>query len=124
MTDAFTNGASALLEQASAVLHAGGPHANRAACWIGRAALESAVAELIESRQRPAPEATMRSKLGVLQVAFEGEPEIASRAEYVWNSLSRVCHHHAFELSPAASEVRHLLQLVATLNRYVPTHAT
>ena len=116
MTSASTLDASALLKQANAILQAGGPNANRAACWIGRAALESAVAELIESRQRPAPEATMRSKLGVLQVAFEGEPGIATRAQYAWTALSRVCHHHAFELTPSAGEVEHLLDLVQSLH--------
>lgn len=116
MTSASALDASALLEQANAILKAGGPNANRAACWIGRAALESTVSALIEDRKVPAPDATMRSKLGVLQVAFAGEPDIASSAEYAWNALSRVCHHHAFELTPSAGEVEHLLDLVQGLH--------
>jgi hypothetical protein len=58
----------------------------------------------------------MRSKLTVLQVAYEQDhPDVAVRAEYAWNGLSQVCHHHAFELTPPASEVRHLIGLVAAL---------
>jgi hypothetical protein len=105
----------ALLEQASAVLAEATPYSNRAACWIARAALESTVDDLLAGRERSAPDATMRSKLAVLQVAYEQDPEVAIRAEYAWNGLSQACHHHAFELTPASSEVRHMIELVASL---------
>ena len=107
---------AALLTQASAVLADATPYSNRAACWIARAALESAVDELLVSRQRTATDATMRSKLTVLQVACASDqPDLAVRAEYAWSGLSQACHHHAFELTPAGSEVRHLIELVAGL---------
>lgn len=107
--------ATQLLEQASSVLEEATAHSNRAACWIARAALESAVDDLLASKQRSVPDATMRSKLTVLQVAFGHEGDIPTRAEYAWNGLSRACHHHAFELSPTATEVRHLIHLVGAL---------
>ena len=107
--------AAALLKQASAVLADPSGYSNRAACWIARAALECAVDDLLAVRARGAPDATMRSKLAVLQVACEHEMEIAASAEYAWNHLSRACHHHAFELTPAISEVHHMIVLVSSL---------
>jgi hypothetical protein len=105
-----------LLRQATSVLAEATPHSNRAACWIARAALESAVDDLLAIQNRDAPEATMRSKLTVLQVAFQSdEPNVPAVAEYAWSGLSRACHHHAFELSPPASEVQHLIGLVREL---------
>lgn len=109
------NDSANLLGQASEVLARTTAYSNRAACWIARAALESVVDDLLTARQRSAPNATMRSKLTVLQIAYEQEPDVAVRAEYAWNGLSRICHHHAFELTPSATEVRHLVQLVERL---------
>lgn len=57
----------------------------------------------------------MRSKLTVLQVAFGPDDALPARAGYAWSGLSQACHHHAFELAPTVSEVRHLIQLVGTL---------
>lgn len=105
-----------LLAQAASVLEEATPHANRAACWIARAALESAVDHMLASENLDAPEATMRSKLTVLQVAFQtDEPNVPAVAQYAWSALSRACHHHAFELTPPASEVQHLIGLVREL---------
>lgn len=114
--------AASLLEQASTVLSEATGYSNRAACWIARAALESAVDDLLATRGRSASEASMRSKLSVLQVAYEHEPDVAVRAEYAWSVLSQACHHHAFELTPAALEVRHLIELVAALARTSAEH--
>jgi hypothetical protein len=57
----------------------------------------------------------MRSKLTVLQVAYEQDPDVVLQAEYAWNALSLACHHHAFELTPAGGEVRHVIDVVAAL---------
>lgn len=113
--------AESLLDQASSVLAEPSAYSNRAACWIARAALEDAVDNLLATRNRDAPGATMRSKLTVLQVAFERDSaEVPALAEYAWAWLSQACHHHAFELTPPASEVRHLIDLVREL---VSTHS-
>jgi hypothetical protein len=113
-----------LLEQASAVLEASAAHSNRAACWVARVALESAVDDLLETKQRSAPDASMRSKLTVLQVVFDQDDAVSARAEYAWSRLSQACHHHAFELSPTATEVRHLIGLVETLTQVAPAGAS
>lgn len=107
--------AASLIEQASAVLDESTPHGNRAACWIARAALENVVDDLLLAKNCSAHEATMRSKLTVLQVACREEGDVPLRAEYAWSRLSQACHHHAFELSPTASEVHTLIRLVGEL---------
>lgn len=105
-----------LLDQAYAVLESGDAHSNRAACWIARAALESVVDELLEGRRRAAPGATMRSRLTVLEVAYDHDPEVPALAQYAWTGLSKASHHHAFELSPGVVEVKHLIGLVRQLS--------
>ncbi len=113
--------AESLLEQATVVLAEATPYSNRAACWIARAALESAVDDLLASQDRDAAEATMRSKLTVLQVAYwNSQANVPAVAEYAWSGLSQACHHHAFELTPAASEVQHLIDLVRKLADTAP----
>lgn len=108
--------AETLLAQATSVLADSTPHSNRAACWIARAALERVVVDLLAQQNRDAPEATMRSKLTVLQVALQtDDPNLPVVAEYAWSGLSRACHHHAFELTPPVSEVQHLIDLVREL---------
>ncbi|GAB3488153.1 hypothetical protein GCM10027572_08510 [Flexivirga lutea] len=57
----------------------------------------------------------MASRLTCLEVAYEDDPLIAERAEFAWARLSNACHQHAFELSPAASEVANLVKLVTQL---------
>lgn len=112
---------TALLHQAATVLEEAAPHSNRVACWIARAALESAVEDRLNRMHAPAPNATMRSKLTVLEVAAgEGSP-IPAQAEYAWSGLTRACHHHAFELSPTLGEVRHLISVVEELIDHSPT---
>jgi len=105
---------TSLLSDATVILERGGPYGNRAACWIARAALESAVDDILEAERLAAPAATMRSKLTILYVALEGS-QTAGRAEYAWNRLSWACHHHAFQLSPSATEVRDLIELAAAI---------
>lgn len=107
--------AAALLAQAYAVLAAGDAHSNRASCWIARAALESVVDELLSRRKFETEGATMRSKLTVLEVAYEKEPKVPMRAQYAWTGLSNASHHHAYELSPTVAEVNHLVGLVSEL---------
>lgn len=101
-----------LLEQAEYMLAGDSSHGNRIACWIARVALEGAIDELLAQANRPAPHATTRSKLTVLEIAYLSEPAIPQGAEYAWGGLSQLCHQHAFELTPSAAEVRHLLDLV------------
>lgn len=89
-------------------------HSLRSACWLARTALEDAVRELLVAKGHDPGEASMRSLLSCLEVAYRREhPELATHAQYAWDGLSRAAHHHAFELSPTPADVRHLTDLVS-----------
>lgn len=104
------------LASAEAVLAGTASERNRMACWLARSALESAVDELVLSSGWDAGSASMRSKLTVLQV-LQGDRTVAAQAHYAWARLSRACHQHSYELSPAYSEVRDLLAQVSAVCR-------
>lgn len=63
---------------------------------------------------------TMRSRLTVL--GFIHGPGVASAAEVVWQGLSEACHHHAYELTPTAAEIAHLIEVVATMPTALSPH--
>lgn len=85
----------------------------RLAAFLARQALEDLVDERCRELGADVPDANMRSKLVILRGL--DTPERADAAAIAWNRLSNVCHHHAYELAPTVSEVRHLCGLVATL---------
>lgn len=91
---------------------ASGPRSPRLACWLARAALEDTVRELLRNKHCDPGTASMRSLLGCLEVAYQHQPDLATKAEFAWSALSRTAHHHAFELSPTLTEARHLVSLV------------
>lgn len=85
----------------------------RLAAFLARQALEELVIEKCIELGIDVPRATMRSRLVVLRSL--DTPERADAAAVAWNRLSNVCHHHAYELAPTVSEVRHLCGMVAVL---------
>ena len=93
------------------MLARGSVHDNRIASWLARSALEEKVDALLEHKGFRLPRASMRSKLTVLHVAYE-QTDIPRRAEYAWQGLSSVCHRHAFELAPTASEAAQYINVV------------
>lgn len=110
-------GRGALLDYADDVLDgriALGPRAARTAALLARMALEAWLEEQSASWCAVAAKPpTMNSKLivlGRIRGAAVGE-----RARWVWHSLSRAVHHHAYELQPSAAEVRHLVSKVREL---------
>lgn len=108
--------AETLLDQASAVLSEEGgghkPSLIRSASWLARSALEDLVADVLRLQNLEPGTASMRSRLTCLELA---DPELAEVAQFAWSALSRACHHHAFELAPTPSEVRHLVAVVSDL---------
>jgi hypothetical protein len=87
----------------------------RACAWLLRLALEAAVNELW-ARERPEVVlVSMRARLLSLHGVRALEPTIPGRAEYLWAALSRTVHHHPYELSPTAAELRGWYQDVRTL---------
>ena len=109
-----------LLAQAEAALGGatGLPRGTRAriAAWYARAALEDVTSELLRDKLDCDPhELTMASRLACLRVL---RPELSDEAGHAWWALSRLCHQHAFELSPTAAEVSHLIEQVARLVKF------
>jgi hypothetical protein len=96
-------------------LSVGKTHSIRAACWVARSALEVVVSDLLAQRSYSPGDASMRSRLSCLEVAYADRPALVLTAEYAWSGLSNACHHHAFQLSPSLAEARHLVGLVRQL---------
>ncbi len=75
----------------------------RASAFLARQAVESAVIDALRRRAPGAEQGTNRARLLCLT---EFVPtELARRASFIWGSLSRVCHHHPYELAPTADEL-------------------
>ena len=109
--------AQPLLDRATAALHGQvvlpkGSHA-RVAAWYARAALEQLTCEILTPQLTSDPDQmTMASRLTCLRVL---KPTIGRDASHAWWALSRICHQHAFELTPTSAEVAHLVGRVAQL---------
>jgi|tagenome__1003787_1003787.scaffolds.fasta_scaffold20612715_2 hypothetical protein len=105
------------LEYARAILdgeQAVTPRRIRIAAFLTRQALEAEIEAYCERLIAPMPfPIRMRSRLAVLHAL--DQTGFNRTAEYAWNALSRACHHHAYELSPTISELRHLHSKVEDL---------
>jgi hypothetical protein len=88
--------------------------APRTAALLARCALEDWLDEQsAEWSTGSYPYPTTKSKL----IAFGAlnDEELGERARRMWSALSRTVHHHAYELQPSATEVRHLVGQVREL---------
>jgi hypothetical protein len=105
------------LGQARAVLdgtvHVPEGVAVRSAAFLGRQVFEDAITALCQAGGVTLDRASMRSKVIVTR-ALHGD-ETGDCAAMAWAGLCRACHHHAYELAPAADEVSRWLDLVADL---------
>lgn len=90
--------------------------ASRAAAFLVRQALEEIVLERCRGLGLNLERASMRSRLIILREL--DDREAGEKAASAWNDLSHACHHHAYELAPTASEVRHWCGVVAGLLQY------
>lgn len=86
----------------------------RAAGLLARTALERLVAGELTRRYPALGGASMRVQLICLSV-LAGE-RIGAEAAWAWNALSSTCHHHAYELTPTAGEVEHLVRVVEEMH--------
>ncbi|PRX50871.1 hypothetical protein B0I33_10122 [Prauserella shujinwangii] len=122
MTSGGTTAPAELVDHARAVLagRRGIPAAQRtrAAAILARQALEDTTRRLCTAAGADLPGANERSRLIVLRwFVGEGAADLAGAA---WWGLSRLCHHHAYELTPTAGEVAHLVDQVASLIDALP----
>lgn len=87
--------------------------APRAAALLARQALEEIVTQLCTSHGVDLHGAHMRSRLVCLRQLTDDAA--AEKASVAWGSLSALCHHHAYQLTPTAGEVGHMIEEVAWL---------
>ncbi|WP_243795361.1 hypothetical protein [Saccharopolyspora gloriosae] len=76
----------------------------RCCAWLLRLALENALRELWGQRRPELSACSRRAQLLALQM-FTGMDTARATAE-LWYALSRVAHHHDYDLSPTAAELR------------------
>jgi hypothetical protein len=87
----------------------------RAAALLARQAIETAMLEFWLVRAPGLEWCTTHAQLLCLP-DYLREREVAESAAHAWSSLSRICHHHPYELLPTAAELRVLLD---TTQRFV-----
>lgn len=110
-----------MLADARALLDRGGPSSAQLACWLVRSALEETIADLLAAKNVVAGEASMRTRLSCLETAYADHEGLAARAEYAWSALSAACHHHAYQLTPTATEATAYIEAVASLRSRLAT---
>lgn len=110
--DELVQAARALLERTDPATAGLWP---RATALLARQALEAALDEFWRVRAPGLEHCSMKAQLLCLP-HYLGDEELAERVSYAWAGLSRACHQHPYELSPAFSE---LLDWVQTVDRLV-----
>ena len=86
----------------------------RTAAVLGRQAIESALRQYWDLRQPGLEHCSTHAQLLCL-VAYLANKDLARETAYTWAALSRACHHHPYELSPTAGELRGWLATARTL---------
>ncbi|GAA4832807.1 hypothetical protein GCM10023201_21030 [Actinomycetospora corticicola] len=77
--------------------------AARASVWLLRLAVEHALDDLWREHAPELVESSRRAQFLVLPKFLDAED--AWRVAELWNVLSRVAHHHAYELTPTRAEI-------------------
>jgi hypothetical protein len=86
----------------------------RACAFLGRQAVELAVAETWAARGLALSDASMRAQLLCLGPIL-GDDELAGAASHAWWALTQACHHRSYELSPTREELGAWLTSVGEL---------
>lgn len=76
----------------------------RAAALLARQALEASLRGYWADGRAAMAELPFRQQLICLQRLLEPR-ELAADVSHAWAALSRACHHHPYELAPAAGEL-------------------
>jgi len=82
----------------------------RAAAALGRQALEASLQTFWQRHEPSVADCSQRAQLLALPV-YHDDPRLAREVGSVWNSLSRACHYHAYELPPTQSELQAMLSV-------------
>lgn len=93
-------------DQAEIMLRTAGPGGFRPRCvaWLTRLGLERALDALWRRHNPVLIRCTKRAQLLALGRVVDGDTRY--RAASLWSALSRAGHHHHYELTPTASELR------------------
>jgi len=83
----------------------------RSAALLARQALEELLAEVWRRRAPGTEDTSFRAQLICLPEYLRDE-ELARRITLAFWALSQACHHHAYELTPDPSELRHWIDVV------------
>ena len=104
------------LDQAERLLQGSGPVGHqslRMVCWLLRSVLEQTYRELVDAQGADLGSSSNKAARICLRALYDDTaPDLADDAESAWIRLSRAVHHHAYELSPALSEVEDLARRV------------
>ena len=93
----------------------------RTAAFLGRQSLESALDQQWEASLPQMRYATRATQLACID-QFVKDAVVVDGVRTAWSALSRVCHHHPYELSPTAAELEMWLAKVDGLvNELEPT---
>jgi hypothetical protein len=82
----------------------------RAVALLGRQSLEIGIGETLARRASGTERTSARAQL--LCLPTFAPTDAAHEASYVWFALTRVCHHHPYELAPTADELEDWLEEV------------
>ncbi len=93
----------------------------RAASTLARQSIESSMNELWALRAPSLQRCSTRAQLLCLP-EYLRDGDIAASAAHAWAALSRVCHHHPYELPPTAVELEHWLDIAERLAEAVERH--
>ena len=87
----------------------------RASALLTRHALEAVLDDLWRRRAPGLERCSMRAQLLCLPAYLPADVDLATRTSFAWAGLSRACHHHAYELPPAAVELATWMDVVVQL---------
>lgn len=85
-----------------------------AAALLVRQALEAAV-DAVWAERAPAMTAASDRAQQITLAELLDDDGLGQEVAWAWSRLSHLCHHRAYELAPAAAEVRHLIAVVERL---------
>lgn len=103
-----------LLEAADRVnATAGARFAARGAALLTRQAIEATLDDFWRARAPGVQECSMRAQL--ICAPFYLPDDIAHGVNHTWWALTRVCHHHAYDLAPTPQELDDLLHAARDL---------
>ena len=85
----------------------------RAAALLARQALEAGLDEFWRGKGVALDGCSMRTQLICLRGYLDHDA--AGRIDHAWAALSQACHHHAYDLAPAAGELEGWMEVAAAL---------